>query len=385
LLLRLAQAEWDAGDGNARATFLEAADAAARQGDGAALAQSAVGASLSVPRFFRHPAVVEQLEQARVTLAPTDPLLVEVLSRLAMLLLPWPERAGEREQISEEAVSLARRVGDAKTVCDALRSRFQVIHHPSTVFERTALAEEQLALAAQAADPRAAVEAALNMVICALELGDLERTNAALLRLEALAEDLRRPLWRFYALTRGATVALLEGRYDEARRREAEAQQLAERTRPADTERVLVLQRLTRVLDVDEPGLEETVERLQEFYDSAPTAWIAWGFGAEIALGRAVLGQHTAARALVDEQVRRLDDPAVGMFWGLGPAVDLAEACARLDFPDPAARLLSFLAPYGEHVGVVGRAFACRGPVALAEAIAATLAGRWLRDRKRVV
>jgi hypothetical protein len=377
LLLRLAQAEWDAGDGSARATFLEAAAAAGRQGDAAALARAAVGASRSVPRFFRHPAVVERLEQARAALASTDPLLVEVLSRLAMMLLPWPERAAERERISEEAVALARRVGDAKTVCDALRSQFQVIHRPSTVLERTALADEQVALAAQAADPRAAVEAALNMVICGLELGDLERTNAALLRLEVLAEDLKRPLWRFYALTRGATLALLEGRYDEARRREAEAHGVAERTRPADTERVLVLQRLTRLLDVDEPGLDETVDRLQEFYDSAPTAWIAWGFGAEVALGRAVLGQHAAARALVEEQVLRLDDPAVGMFWGLGPAVDLAEACARLDFPDPAARLLAFLGPYGEHVGVVGRAFVCRGPVALAQGVAATLAGLW--------
>src|SRR6059058_3411560 len=130
LLLARGGAQWKAGDGPAaRETFRQAADIARRIGDAPLLARSALGFAGEGSRLlWVRSGVVDQprielLEEALHRLGDRDPgLRARLLARLALNLYwaPEPERV---LALSEEAVTLARQLGDPRYLAAVLRAR----------------------------------------------------------------------------------------------------------------------------------------------------------------------------------------------------------------------------------------------------------------------
>src|SRR5437016_2078313 len=159
LLLARGGAQWKVGDGpGARETFRQAADIARRIGDARLLARSALGFAGEGSRLLwvRSEVVdqprIELLEEALHRLGDGDPgLRAQLLARLAINLYwaPEPERV---VALSEEAVRLARQLGDPRLLAAVLRARWIALWRPEGSAERLAIADEILHLGERTGD-----------------------------------------------------------------------------------------------------------------------------------------------------------------------------------------------------------------------------------------
>src|SRR5439155_177704 len=137
LLLGRGDVQWKSGDGRgARETFQQAAEIARRIGDAPLLARSALGFAGEGSRLLwvRSEVVdqprIELLEEALHRLGDGDPgLRAQLLARLAINLYwaPEPERV---VALSEEAVRLARQLGDPRLLAAVLRARWIALWRP---------------------------------------------------------------------------------------------------------------------------------------------------------------------------------------------------------------------------------------------------------------
>src|ERR687896_345956 len=169
LLLALADAQGRAGDGvGAKSTFMRAADLARSAGLPEMLARGAVGYG---GRFLWSHALADErlvplLEDGLSAVGEADSALrVQLLARLAAALRHGPSRE-RRERISEEAIQIARRIGDHSTLAYAL--------------------------------------------------GDPDRRAVELASMTRVAEELRQPAQLWMLATARATLALSQGRFAEA-------------------------------------------------------------------------------------------------------------------------------------------------------------------------
>ena len=78
-------------------------------------------------------------------------LRVQLLARLAAALRHAPSRE-RRERISEEAIQIARRIGDPATLAYALAAAEAALHAPHTAHRRLAEGEEIVSLVAGTGD-----------------------------------------------------------------------------------------------------------------------------------------------------------------------------------------------------------------------------------------
>jgi tetratricopeptide (TPR) repeat protein len=159
LLAGLGEAHLRAGEVPAsRESFSAAAAAARERGDAALLARAALGRSgLSVTVLGHDPETVALLEEA-LAATTDDALRARLLGRLAIELYHSPPVA-RREQLSADAVALARRGAAAGALADALSSRHVALWSPPHLDERLALADEMIALGSPDAVRRAATGA----------------------------------------------------------------------------------------------------------------------------------------------------------------------------------------------------------------------------------
>src|SRR5438552_2564520 len=159
LLLARGGAQWKAGDGHgARETFRQAAEIARRVGDPALLARSALGFAGEGSRLlWVRSGVVDQprielLQEALDGLGERDPgLRARLLARLAINLY-WAPEPGRVLALSEEAVTLARQLGDPRDLAAVLRARWIALWRPETAEERLAIADEILHLGERTGD-----------------------------------------------------------------------------------------------------------------------------------------------------------------------------------------------------------------------------------------
>jgi class 3 adenylate cyclase len=128
----------------------------------------------------------------------------------------------DARELAHAAVEQARRAGDAHTLADALFARAVSLEGTPDDSERRALGEELVALGA-ATDTRAAAAAATvygRRVLAGvhLEAGDADALGSSIAELDAAGNELRWLPARVYAGQWQATQAMLEGRFDDARR-----------------------------------------------------------------------------------------------------------------------------------------------------------------------
>ena len=376
LLLALGSAQMKAGDAlQARATFLQAARVAHSIETPALLTRAALS-------FEKIGVEVGKVDQSLVTLLE-DTLRVlgeadsaeraRVLARLALELSYAGTATARRATLSQDAVAMARRVGDSAALAAALHTRLLDLWGPGALQERLATTTEMIQLAEATGDSERQMRGRVERLADLLELGEIRTVDMELDAYLSLAQTLRQPRYLWYGQLMRTTRALMEGRFAEGEQLAQQALHLGQRAHPETavhhfSAQLFWLHREQGRLQ----ALLPSVQRLAGQYPSVP-AWRS-----ALALIYCDLGQAEAARG----EFARLAGQDFGDLpytnsWLMNISL-LAEVCAFLSDIPHAVTLYDLLLPYATHNVVVGGdAVGYQGAVACLLGILATTLQRW--------
>jgi len=361
LLLALGAADMAASDvAAARAAYQQAGELARRMGALEALASAALGLGLEYTAGMVDPVEVGLLEEALAALGEGDsPLRARVLARLASALL-FTTQVDRRLVLSEDAVQLARRLGDPATLAAVLHDRLLVIGgtEQKVVAEGLAVATEVVELAERLGDRALALRGRGLRRTMLLELGDLAGFDADLTAAEQTAQELRQLHYRWQLPLARATRALLAGHFAEAE--EQAVQGLAIGQRAGDQAVEIYYAGAVLTLRFMQGRLGETIELFQDLATRFPMLPVS---RTALAAALAETGRPVEARAEVERLAASDLTPVPrNTAWSLSLAL-LAYACHHLGDAELAAKLHGLLEPYADRNIATGRfGGLCLGP-----------------------
>jgi hypothetical protein len=375
LLLSLATAQSRAGAARvARETFLRAAGIARKLDSPERLARAALGYGAGMGGFEYgrvDNGLVALLQEAREALGDHDgPLLARVLGRLGTELY-FSDRTDERAALADQAVAMARRIGDRSTLASTLIARFITLWEPENAGARLQIASDVVAIGEDVRDRKLILRGHVWRAISLMELGDWVGADMELAVHARLAEELRDPLHRWYAPLFQASRALLEGRLRDAERLAGEAFKVGRDTHPQNAAQLYAVQLFA--LRAEQGRLHEVEQSLAEFGRRYPAAPV-WRAAASFT--HAILGRTDDARRAFETlctggmaEIPRDAD------W-LATVALLVRAGARLGDARRTRQLGELLEPYAGRAVMAGSAAICLGPVDRFAGIAAATAGR---------
>jgi DNA-binding CsgD family transcriptional regulator len=374
LWLAIAQAQLAAGAVEAaRAADVHAADIARRSGQPTLLARAALGLGLDFTAGVADPLEIQLLEEALVELPPADqPLRARVLARLARALLFTPD-AERRRQLSERAVDMARRLDDPATLAAVLADRHVAIWGGANAEERLAIANEVVALAERCGAHGVNLQGRALRLGNLLELGQLAAMRAEIEAYDQVIHELRDVQFAWHVPLLRATLALINGRWDETERLAQEGLALGQRARHQGI--AVFHPTVMTVLRLLQGRLSELVEPLREVvarYPSIP-AWRA-----TLALALCEADDHASARA--EFGVLAADGFAAVPrdFTYVCSLAILSLLAAELGDTRRAAQLQTLLQPYARYTVRITRiGVAWLGPVAYYLGRLAATLGQW--------
>ncbi|HWN28886.1 MAG TPA: hypothetical protein VNP37_18125, partial [Actinomycetospora sp.] len=354
LLLEEADARARSGSPDAARALLEDAGARARAlGDAERLGLVALGVQRLGSRFaMPRDAVIEVLDAARDALAgggtALEARLVAALAR--ELHHSVPAHRTRARPLSEEAIALARAVGDDETLADCLLARHDVLWSPGRGAERLPIVRE-LALAA-GRDPERRAEALLLTANAELETGSPAFRASASAFLDE-TDRLGQPRHRYLALTRRGALALVDGRLGDAAALIDESARLGERIGEPDVGNVRMSQLLGLVRARGDPDeLRATAAEAVRWWVGVPAHAHAVAAGLLALAGEP--DDLAAARRELDTVLAlegRHDDRSY--LWSVFTGA-LATAAAQLGDRATAAELLAEITPVVGSCGVNG-------------------------------
>src|SRR5881398_1487933 len=376
LLLARGDVQWKSGDGRgARETFQQAAEIARRIGDAPLLARSALGFAGEGSRLLwvRSEIVdqprIELLEEALHRLGDGDPgLRAQLLARLAINLYwaPEPERV---VALSEEAVRLARQLGDPRLLAAVLRARWIALWRPEGAAERLAIADEILHLGERTGDRELALLGHRFRIVGFLERGDVVAADREIEAWAQIAGELRQPLYLTDLAMWRATRAIMDGRFAEGEEQAKRAVELGQREH--DAQPIMRYEIQTFVLHFHQGRLDQHLRRSQPRAD-VPAPMLVRCFRA---FCWSETGRKAEARlelsALAKEGFPLPHDGAWVVSMGL-----LSAVAAELNDRASAAQLYDLLVPYAGRIGIAAAGLACSGSVSYHLGLLASTLGR---------
>jgi DNA-binding SARP family transcriptional activator/tetratricopeptide (TPR) repeat protein len=371
LLLALGEAQVKAGDTRrARVSFREAGDLARVIDSPAGFAKAALGGA-QISGGVIDDEMVRRLEEALGWLGTDDEILrSRLLSRL-VIELSFARDERRLATLSEEAVAVARRCGDAGALTVALIARHWSLWAPENIEERLQTATELLTLAAGTGSANFALKGHRWRMMDLLELGEVDEADSAINAYAELAERRRVAAELWYADLFRAMRMLMSGRYADAEPACRAAFELGHRVgdpnaHQAYTLQMLVLRRDRGDLSEVEDGVRINVQR----YPAIP------GWRCVLAHLLCEIGKPDEAR----RELAQLTDRSFAVIprdglW-LAAIAHLAEVAASLREVEPAAELYDLLAPFASRNVVVGWAATCLGSAARLLAMLAAVLDR---------
>lgn len=315
------------------------------------------------------------LEESLAAVDPTEGALrARLLSRLAGTP-PYSESMERRDQLSTEALELARRSAEGVALRDALEARCWACLGPDHLDAREATARELLALADAQRSPHMALLAHDAMFGSALVRGDLGAADRALAAFTHIAEELREPASLFYAIFYQGSRALAGGELARAEQLFRAAQARGRDTVPYAHFMCTAQLYAVRYLrgDDDDPDLERVM--FGEMM-ALPYSWVP-ALRSSYAFARCVRGEReAAAREFAALMGTELDGLRRDEHW-LVTIGALSTLAILLHDRDAAARLYDLLCPYAELVLVHDLLRSINGSVATALGSLAALLGRF--------
>jgi hypothetical protein len=159
------------------------------------------------------------LDEALALLPTADTALrCEVLARLSAVLYYSPESEQRGAALADEAVAMARRMGDPAALATALGAAQYANWRPGGAAARVAHADELLDLLGDRADALALAESHVWRAIALLELCRRAEADVEFARHASIAERVQQAPLLIHALAIKAMLALLDGRWEDGER-----------------------------------------------------------------------------------------------------------------------------------------------------------------------
>ncbi len=313
--------------------------------------------------------VIELLEEALDALATdASALRVTVLARLAeqYSLFGSPER---RAALAQQAVEMARRVGDPVTLGYALAVNQGASWGSMSAGDRLGAAEEIARLGAEVASPELDLHGREWRIHALMDLGETARADREITALATTADATHHPGFRWLASVLRAMRVMMDGRFEEAERLALEAHEFGQPRRFGLATEVLGSQFFTSHWLQGRLGeLEPSARAGAEQHATVVV------YPASLALVHSETGALAEARDEL-ERVARDDFAAIPQdeTWPIVVAY-LSLVAANLGDAASARSLYRLLAPLGgTNLGVI----APMGPVAHYLGLLAGTMGRW--------
>jgi DNA-binding CsgD family transcriptional regulator len=345
----------------------EVATAARTIGDARLLAEAALvvrgigDTAICVPLF-------KLCEDALGALAGSDPVLeARLLGQMGVA--GQQARVGLAEPgLADRATEAARRTGDPDSRFLALQAKEMELAGPLGLAERLALGDEALSLTEETHDPAVAVWARSWRLSAYWELGrraDLDRELEALGR---AAEEAREPLglWRFQMAQ--ASVAVMDGRYQDALDSTDRALPIGRRGGHGDAELIAMILRTQVAMRTGAPGVEEAIRSSTA---AVPASTRLWGASVLADIGR--VDEARELWRMSGVEVASLPRDSLWL-QALDAMARVAAAVADLE---AAPTIFQAVAPFANRHAIAGPIGGYMGPVALNAGRLASLLERW--------
>ena len=334
--------------------YLTAADIARSLGDGKRLSRAAVGYEDACWRMgIADQGALQLLEEAGAALDPGDSeLRVRVLNALGRALA-FAGRPDESAMVRDEAIAMARRIGDRQGLALVL-SRSYWLRGPTPFRDILDMLSEGRDIAQQLGDIEIGAEALQWRIASLIAIGDLSAARIELAALLDIAGRMRQPFALHVAEQYAAAIALCDGRL-----REAEA--AAERSR--EWSRLLAGRDPSSVYGIQMFGIRREQGRLAELAPAVRALAVsdssaAWRPG--LAALMAELGMIREARAELDRIRAEGLDTLRPALW-LASLTYLADVCSTVGDAGMAKLVYVELLPHSGSSVMIGHAVACYG------------------------
>ena len=287
-----------------------------------------------------------------------DALHARLLARLAAGPLRDDPDRSRRERLSAEAVEIAEEVGDLPTLAYVLDGRYAAIWGPDALDERMAIARRLVETSRRIGDRERELQGHHYLSLAFLEAGDLGGAERHATEQRMLARDLKQPAQLLYAMTVDTTLAVLQGRYDEAAELIPQATAVGQRAEQAMSVIYSLFERYMIARDRGSAAslLDELLAAAARFPTYAvlqtliADAYVSAGRKAD---AHAVLRRLSASAF---SEIPRNDEWLFAMTM-------LADVACEVDDRSAASILYDLLLPFQERVGV-SAPDACTGAVA---------------------
>lgn len=371
LLLALGEACVRAGERTrSRLVLLEAARLAEQTGDVEALVRAVVGAAR---RYVQQPREDTELilhtdRALEATAGQRTPERVRLLARACGTLYFSTQRE-RMEELSQEAVQIARELDDPEATAYACSARRAVLWDPTHLAERLEASTAMLTAARRVGDLELQLQAHAWLVVDLLESGQRDGVDAQIDVFDVGAEQLRQPLFRWQALIWRAMRALLDGSLERSEEAVIEALAAGAPAESMNAPQYHAIQLLTVRREQGRSG--ELEGAIRELAQANPTRR---GWQVELGLILWETGRRDEARAEFEHlaQANFTDIRSDGEWMPV--TAMLAELCTLLGDRERAAVLHDLLEPYAANNIVRGIGAICIGPTnRLLGRLAATL------------
>jgi DNA-binding SARP family transcriptional activator len=379
LLLALGDAVARGGDlPAAKEIFVRAADLARNLDEPEQLARAALGygGRWAYLRAGKDRRLVPLLESALQALPSGDnPLRAMLLARLAGALRdhPLPERRASRASLTSEAVEIARRLGDGRTLAYALDGTYTALSWPRDTDAWLTMARELEQLAEEIGDREKALFAHFHAFGALIVRGDIPAAGRELELLRDIAHELRQPAQIWVALIAEAMRDTFTGdleRADEVMQHAAEVGVSAQGT---DATYYYVHNLQAWGLRREQGRLAELEASLERHVEEYPGEFV---MGCVLASVHTELGRVERAREELDRLAAAdFADLEVESEWFLGASL-LADVCALLEDAERAELLYPVLLPFADYNVYASPEVAC-GSAARPLGILATTMSHW--------
>lgn len=343
LMVTLGDAQRRAGDSGFRNTLLNAAALARVHGDSDALSRAALantrGAYWSSAGTVDH----DRVAVLEAALAAVGDVPTAVRARLLATLgieLVWTEDRTRRRRLSDEALDIARSLGDMAVLAHVLMTRVYTINAPDTLGERLDCVSELLTVSDKLADPYIAFMAHFLKARVALETDEVTDRSTSLESAKLLAAELGQPTLHWMVRWVDAGHLLLAGGLDDADRCVDEALQIGESNGEPDARPIYTLERWSVRFEQGRLGeLEPELTELCSRFPAFP------GLQTMLAAVYCDLGRNGDARRCLQRLAATSFDLPRNSLW-LGLLIAAAEVACHLDDRAAARTIYERLRPY---------------------------------------
>jgi class 3 adenylate cyclase/tetratricopeptide (TPR) repeat protein len=377
LTLALGEAQHRAGEtSGARKSFEAAAELARKLGAPELLGQAALGyIGSGMVTGQRDESLLSLLEEALAALGNLEsPLRARVQARLASSLYFSQADRERRVRLSEEAVDIAKRIGDPQTLAYTLTALHRTLWVADTLERRIDVANDLVGAASASGDIDVALEGHGWIFVDLAEQGDIPGAMAHLDFYVRLAEGLKQPIHGWATTLLWAMLALLSGEHDRAEQLCNEALALGQKAQspnafPLYGGQLLFLRR-------QQGRSAEMIPLVQNLARQFPTVG-AWNVA--LAMLYCDVGNRDAARAEV-EQLAAADYRQINYdnLW-LAAMAQLCLVAGYLDDARNAGALYERLQQFAGRNVIVANAIVSLGSMSRYLGILATVLERWDR------